>query len=150
MTPQAPKSSAVRNIAALVALIAAGCGLYYHFQSGKKVIIGTKDEVDYSGSATEAQATALGNRLKTDGYFQDRGVSVLLNMGSSKGTVISYVVEDGVWTKADMVSDFEIITRDVATTVGGLPVDMQLMNSTETVEKDETVNGQPATAPAPN
>ncbi len=49
MAPPAPKSSAVRNIAALVALIAAGCGLYYYFQSGKKVIIGTKDEVDYSG-----------------------------------------------------------------------------------------------------
>ncbi len=76
-------------------------------------------------------------------------MSVLLNMGSSKGTVISYVVQDGVWTKPDMVSDFEIITRDVATTVGGLPVDMQLMNTTETVEKDETITAQPATAPAP-
>ena len=60
--------------------------------------IGTKDQVIYSGTATEAQATALGNALKTDGYFTDRGVTVLLNMGAN-GTTISFVVGDGDWNQ---------------------------------------------------
>jgi len=105
------------------------------------VTIGTKDQVQYSGTATYAEAIALGNALKADGYFQDRGVTVLLSKGSS-GTIISYVVQDGVWNKPDMVSGFETVTRDVASTVGGLPVEMRLVNSAETVEKDEIVTAQ--------
>jgi len=151
MAPPAPKSSAARNIVILLAVAAVAYGAYrYHIrnsQTGGTVTIGTKDEVIYSGTATKAQATALGNQLKADGYFQDRGVTVLLKMGSS--TVISYVVQDGVWNNADTVSGFETVTRDVAPTVGGLPIDMQLMNSTETVEKDEVVTAQPATGSTP-
>jgi hypothetical protein len=151
MAPPAPKSSAARNIVILLAVAAVAYGAYrYHIrnsQTGGTVTIGTKDEVIYSGTATKAQATALGNQLKADGYFQDRGVTVLLKMGSS--TVISYVVQDGVWNNADTVSGFETVTRDVAPTVGGLPIDMQLMNSAETVEKDEVVNAQANTGSAP-
>lgn len=102
------------------------------------VTIGTKDQVIYSGQATQDQATALGNALKQAGYFQDRGVTVLLSKGAS-GTVISYVVQDGVWNDATMVTDFETITKGVASTVGGLPIDMRLVNSTEVVEKDVMV-----------
>jgi hypothetical protein len=146
--PPAPKSNGLRNIVILLLLIAAGYGAYYYFyQYGKTVTIGTKDQIIYSGTATKDQATALGNRLKTDGYFQDRGVTVLLHMGGSGGTIISYVVQDGAWSNPTMVTDFEIITRDVATTVGGLPVDMRLVNSTETVEKDETITAQTGEQP---
>jgi len=68
--------------------------------------------VIYSGTATEAQATALGNALKADGYFSDRGVSVLLNMapaaprfrslsrmviGTSPGPWGSSKKSDGKW-----------------------------------------------------
>jgi hypothetical protein len=147
MAPPAPKSTALRNIVIAVAVVAGAYGAYYYYQNGRTVTIGTKDEVTYSGTATKAQATALGNQLKADGYFQDRGVTVLLKMGSS--TVISYVVQDGVWNNPDTVSGFETVTRDVAPTVGGLPIDMQLMNSTETVEKDEVVTAQPATGSTP-
>jgi hypothetical protein len=148
MAPPAPKSSALRNIVILIAVAAGGYGAYYYYQNGKTVTIGTKDQVIYSGSATKDQATALGNALKSAGYFQDRGVSVLLSKKSS-GTFISYVVQDGVWNQPDMVTDFEVITRGVASTVGGLPIDMQLMNSTETVEKDEVVNAQADTGSTP-
>lgn len=40
--------------------LATGCSL-----GTKKVIVGTKDEVRYSGTATEADAKALGESLKT-------------------------------------------------------------------------------------
>jgi len=141
--PAAPKNSSLRNIVVLALVAAAGYGGYYYYQNqnGKTVTIGTKDQIIYSGSATKDQATALGNALKAAGYLQDRGVSVLLKKSSSS-TVIGYVVQDGVWEKPDMVTDFEIITRGVAPTVGGLPIDMQLMNSTEVVEKDEVVTAQ--------
>jgi hypothetical protein len=149
MAPAAPKSSALRNGVVLVALLAGGYGAYHYYQNnGSTVTIGTKDQVIYSGQATKDQATALGNALKTDGYFQDRGVSVLLNKGSS-GTAISYVVQDGVWNKPDMVSAFETITRGVAPTVGGLPVDMRLVNTTEVVEKDEVITAQADTTTTP-
>ena len=141
MAQPAPKSPAVRNVAILVVLAAVSYGAYYYFQNGKKVTIGTKDQVIYSGQATKDQATALGNALKVADYFQDRGVTVLLSKGSN-GTVISYVVLDGVWDKPDMVSDFETLTRGVASTVGGLPINIQLMNLTQTVEKEEVVTAQ--------
>jgi hypothetical protein len=147
MTPQAPKSSGLRNIVILAVLAAAGYGGYYYYQNGKTVTIGTKDQVIYSGLSTQAQATALGNALKTDGYFQDSGFSVLLRKAIGGSTIISYVVQDGVWNDPTKVSVLETVTRDVASTVGGLPIDMRLVNSTDTVEKDEMVTAQSGTQP---
>ncbi len=145
--PPAPKSTGARNIAILVFLAAVGFGLWYYFERSSTVTIGTKDEVTYSGLSTEAQATALGNRLKTDGYFQDLGVSVLLRKPIGGDTIISYVVKDGIWDNASMVNDYEVLTRDAATAVGGLPVEMRLVNSSQVVEKDETVTAQTGAHP---
>jgi hypothetical protein len=39
------------------------------------VVIGSKDEVYYSGSATKEEAQALGGALKANGYFNDEGAS---------------------------------------------------------------------------
>ena len=55
------------------------------------------------------------------------------------GTTIAFVVSDGSWNDATIVSDFEIIVRGVASTVGGLPIEMHLVNSTLVVEKDEPI-----------
>jgi hypothetical protein len=137
--PPAPKRSALRSVLTIVVvLIALGSAAVYYFQNGRKVIIGTKDEVFYSGTATKDQANALGNALKTDGYFQDKGVTVLLNKGSS-GTTISFIVKDGFWDQAGTLSGFEEIARTVASTVGGLPVQLDLDNTSKVVEKISTV-----------
>jgi hypothetical protein len=37
------------------------------------------------------------------------------------------------------VSAFETIVRGVASSVGGLPIDMRLVNTALVVEKDETI-----------
>jgi hypothetical protein len=102
------------------------------------VTIGTKDQVVFSGTATATDATALGNALKTAGYFQDRGVTVLLSKGTG-GTVIGFVVADGTWNQAGTLPSFEGIARGVASSVGGLPVQVQLLNSTQIVEKSSMV-----------
>jgi hypothetical protein len=56
------------------------------------------------------------------------------------GTTITFIVSDGTWNNPTMVTDFETIVRSVAPSVGGLPIDLRLDNTTLTVEKDEMVN----------
>ena len=147
MAQPAPKSSGARNLAILVLLAAVGFGLWYYFKRTGTVIIGTKDQVTYSGLSTEAQATALGNALKTAGFFTDQGFQVLLHKPINGSVIISYVLKDGSWNDPAMVSDAEALTRDVAPSVGGFPVEMRIVNSAYTVEKDETITAQTDTQP---
>jgi hypothetical protein len=149
MVQPAPQSSGARNIVILVLLAAVGFGLWYYFKRTGTVIIGTKDQVTYSGLSTESQATALGNALKTAGFFTDQGFQVLLRKPISGAVIISYVLKDGSWNDPAMVSDAEALTRDVAPSVGGFPVEMRIVNTAYTVEKDETITAQTDTQPAP-
>ncbi len=137
--PQGSKSNALFiGIACLAVVAGVICVTVYKNQNHGMVMIGTKDQVVYSGTATKDQATALGNALKADGYFQDQGASVLLDKETS-GTTISYVVKDGFWNQEGVVAKFDELTREVASSVGGLPLNVQLMNDTKTVEKTSSV-----------
>src|ERR1039458_5994204 len=102
-----------------------------------KAIIGTKDEIYYLGSATEAEAKALGQALQTAGFFRDAGFSVLLSKGD--GTVIGFVVKEGFWEEPENVATFEKIARQVASSAGGLPIKLRLLNSTLETKKEVTV-----------
>lgn len=133
------KSRIISIIISCLVLLTAGIRLAtYLNHNHKSVTIGTKDQVIYSGTATQADATALGNALKSDGYFQDRGVTVQIDKGSG-GTTISFVVQDGVWTQTSTLSSFEEIVREVAPSVGGFPVQLQLDNTKMDVEATSTV-----------
>jgi hypothetical protein len=110
----------------------------YRANNGPKVVVGTKDEVYYSGSATQSEAQALGNALKADGYFTDKGVTVALDKGTN-GTVLSFVVKEGAWDQPDMVSSFDEIGREVAASVGGFPIQLHLMNKNRDVKKESAV-----------
>src|SRR5271155_1288546 len=79
-------TAALVGIATLAALLVVVGAVAYAYQYRKILIIGAKDQVIYSGIATAAEATALGNALKGDAYFQDRGASVLLNKGFGSTT----------------------------------------------------------------
>jgi hypothetical protein len=126
------------GIVTLAALFGVICAALYETQNHKVVIIGTKDQVIYSGLATKTNAMALGNALKSDEYFQDRGSSVLLNKGFGS-TTISFGVQDGVWNQAGMLSSFEELTREIAPTVGGLPIQVRVVDSRGDVEETSTV-----------
>jgi hypothetical protein len=123
----------------LVALFAVVFVAVYIANQRSGVVIGTKDEVFYSGSATKDQAQALGNDLKTMGYFTDKGANVFVAKGKD-GTIVSFVVKDGVWNDPAMVAGFEKIARQEAPTVGGLPITLRLVNTSLAVEKSEVLN----------
>src|SRR5262249_44982924 len=103
-----------------------------------KIVVGTLDSVEYSGKATSAEATALGQSLKTVGYFTDRGASVLLSKSSS-GAVISFVVRQDAASQPAMAYAFESIGYEVSPTVGGPPVTLQFVNSQRAVMKKFSV-----------
>jgi len=103
-----------------------------------KVIIGTKDEVYYSGRATIEDATALGHALENTGFFNDRGASVQLWKGKGV-TVVSFVLSEGAWDHADAVASFEEIGRRIATSIGGFPIQVHLVDSAWTVRKSLVV-----------
>lgn len=126
------------GIATLVVVVAGIFAVAFFQQSGNTVTIGSKDQIIISGTASKADATALGNALKTAGYFQDRGVTVLLDKESS-GTSISFVTKEGFWNQPGVQSSFEQITWQVAPSVGGFPVTMKIVDSNNTVEKTSNV-----------
>ncbi len=100
-------------------------------------IIGTKDEIFYSGSATQSDANALGHALIAAGYLVDNGASVLLSKGD--GTVISLVVSDSAFEKPENIVPYENTVRKVASYVGGLPIKLRLLNSSLAIKKEVVV-----------
>ena len=102
-----------------------------------KWIVGTKDEIYYLGGATEADAKVLAQALQTAGFFQDKGVSVLLSKGDS--TVLSFVVNEDSAKDPKYVAAFETLIREVASSVGGLPIKGRLINSALETKKEVAV-----------
>jgi hypothetical protein len=103
-----------------------------------RVLIGTNDEVFYLGSATKQDAQALGEALKTAGYFKDLGFAVVLSKDQD-GTAISFVVKEGAWDDPQMALGFQQIGRQLAPAVGGLPIKVRLINSLRQTKKEFTL-----------
>jgi hypothetical protein len=102
------------------------------------VVIGSKDEVYYSGSATKQDAQSLGDALKTSGYFTDRGADVFLSKGAD-GTIVSFVVNKDYLSKPGIIDSFEEAGRQVAPVVGGFPIQVRLVNSAREIKQESTV-----------
>ncbi len=119
-----------------VRLIDAGQSVHREVTVGKAVI-GARDEVYYFGSATSADAIALGQVLKAAGYFTDEGASVELTKDG--GASIAFVVSDGAWERPQIVAAFERLVRRSAPSVGGLPIALRLLNPNMEPEKEAMV-----------
>jgi hypothetical protein len=100
-----------------------------------KVTIGARDVMYYLGSATEDDAQALGKALRDAGYLADLGVTVVVSKGD--GAAIGFVVGEGVWDRRDAVAGFGRLGRRVAGSIGGLPIQVRLLNA-EMETKAET------------
>jgi hypothetical protein len=102
-----------------------------------RALIGTKDEIYYFGSATEEDAQSLGQALKTIGFFADLGSSVVVSKGD--GTAIWFVTNEGFWDKPEAIAGFKRVARQVAASVGGLPIQVRLLNSEMETKKQMTI-----------
>jgi hypothetical protein len=102
-----------------------------------KTNIGTKDVIYFLGSATEAQAKALGQALRDAGYLRDLGVTVVIAKGDT--TSLGFVVGDGVWDRPQEVAAFERLGRRAAPAAGGLPLQLRLLNAQMEPKKETTV-----------
>ena len=103
-----------------------------------KLAVGSRDGVYYFGSATQADATALAQALRAAGFLQDQGDAVVLSR--NEVTAISFIVNDGVWDRPDAVAGFERLVRKVAPSVGGLPVQLRLLDGAMASRKTLAVN----------
>ncbi|MGC1782299.1 MAG: hypothetical protein WA708_07265 [Acidobacteriaceae bacterium] len=102
------------------------------------VVIGSKDEVYYSGSATKQDAQALGNALKGNGFFSDRGADVFLSKGKD-GTIVSFVVKKEFLDQPGILASFEEVGRQIAPAVGGFPIQVRLITRMREVKQKSTV-----------
>jgi hypothetical protein len=102
-----------------------------------KAIIGARDALYYLGSATEDDARALGQALRDAGYLDDLGVSVVVSKGD--GTAIGFVVGEGVWERPEAVEGFQRLARRVAASIGGLPIQVRLLNAEMEIKKEAAV-----------
>jgi hypothetical protein len=102
-----------------------------------KVTIGAKDTIYYFGSAAEGDAKALGQELQAAGYLQDIGASVVLSKGD--GTVVSFVIQEGVWERPEAVAGFERLAHLVAASIGGLPIKLRLLNPEMETRKEVAI-----------
>jgi len=125
-------------LAVVVAIVFIAVFVPEQIAKASSVTIGENNDIYYSGTATEADARALGNALRTSGYFNGSGADVFLAKGE-KGTVVSFIVKDGIWEQPGKVATFEEIGREVAPTVGGFPIQVRLLNRLKEVQKESNV-----------
>lgn len=102
-----------------------------------KVGFSGDDAVYYLGTATESQAQSLGKALQADGFFQGKGSDVFLSKDKD-GLTMSFVVQDAALSHPNLLSNFEEVVRETASSAGGLPIHLRLTNAALEV-KQETV-----------
>jgi rhomboid protease GluP len=96
--------------------------------------IGARDEVWYSGGATQADAEALGNALKRIGFFRDAGgVALLSRQGGAVD--VSLMVKDGAWENPRVLPVFQAWGKQLSHSFDA-PVRMHLVDRTLAVKKD--------------
>ena len=126
------------GLAVLIPLLAVVVGYVTVYSANSRIAVGSKAEVQYSGTATAAEARLFGEALQSVGYFRGLGATAVLSKDQS-GFTISFVVKDGFWADPAHVELFEAIGRQVAPAVGGLPLKLRLVNSMLEPKKEVTL-----------
>ena len=100
----------------------------------KVVHVGKNDLVYYQGSATEDEAKALGRGLQADGFFTDTGRTLTLSKGDG-GTVIILNITNEAWANPQYQKSALEFAREIATSVGGLPITLRLVKPITTQQR---------------
>jgi len=132
----------------LLAAVAIGYVVYDHYLTmGTRLVIAGKEAVNYSGTATEAEARSLGEALNRIGYFDGTNEIDVLLKKSDEGTFISFVVNEQGYTDPVFIEQFKFITEQIAYSVGGAPVTLRLMSTNLSMKKELKIEtsrwGQP-------
>ncbi len=111
-----------------------------HWDTKKELTVGKVStashlELYYYGSATESDANALAKALEAEGMGSDHRVSVFLTKDGGQ-TVITFIVRDGLWDDPTQIANYEEFVKEVAASVGGLPVTLRLANTATEVKKE--------------
>jgi len=111
----------------------------------RQLRVGAANSIWYSGSATAADAAALGKSLTETGFFGLRGARVWLEKGAG-GTSVSFSVRDGAWDDPKAVALMLQIAARAVPSVGGPPVTVYLMNGNFERKKTMVILKQIASA----
>lgn len=88
-------------------VLAVGINTLFFSGHGKKITYGPDEEVYYKDGATEAEARAVGDALKSLGYFDGKGAKSIQVIKSGDLPVVRFVVKDGAWDIALEVNRFQ-------------------------------------------
>jgi len=102
----------------------------------RQLHVGTADNVWFSGTATEADATALGNALQRMEFFGGRGALVWLAKDDG-GTSLSFDVREGTWDDPRAVSQLVQFAARALPAGSGRPLTVYLMDND--LERKKTV-----------
>jgi hypothetical protein len=94
---------------------------------GTRMAVG-KDEIFYSGAATEADAKALAAALTAAEFLGAANAKTVLLSKDSAGTSIGFIVGTASIDKPEVRSSFEKIVESVADCVGGKPLTLRLLD----------------------
>lgn len=108
--------------------------------SNKRLSVGTS-EILYSGSATHADAQALADALTRDGYFRSGNAATVLLARNGNGTTLQFVVNEAAAQNDSTIAIFTALAQDVAPSIGGKPITMELVSPQMKVLKTTKIGG---------
>jgi hypothetical protein len=100
---------------------------------GRSSLLGTRyqatdlEAVNYSGSATEADARQLGEMLKQVGFFTGEKRGDVLLRRDDDGTAVAFVLGSR-WTDPEIVDSFKVIARAMADAGWPAPFTVRLID----------------------
>jgi hypothetical protein len=97
-------------------------------------VVGTNDLIYYFGKATATDARAFSELLKANQFFVNSGATALVSR--EEGLTISYVANEKAWTQPQYSAVFQLVTRQAALAMGGLPVTLRFLNQSMKTQKE--------------
>ena len=108
--------------------------------SNKRLSVGSS-EILYSGSATHADAQALADSLTHAGYFGGGRATTVLLARNGSGTTLQFVVNEAAAQNDTTLAMFTALAQEVAPSVGGKPITMELVCPEMKVLKTTRIDG---------
>jgi hypothetical protein len=112
---------------------------YVQMMTGQSITVGKGDKIIYSGTATHEDAEKLGQTLGQIGFFTKPGVAMLLSKNSGAIYLSMPMKEDKTrppWDDPQILASFTAIGPVIATTVGGPPLSIRLLDDKGELKKE--------------